>query len=417
MGHYITVRINAICKQSELEEIAEGLNSGKVKWVPSIHRVYPMMDREPLIEYSYKFTPTPFDKGCIETLSEMYPLVSFSRNSEYEDPDAEEDYFDWYCSGRKCSSTELEDVLAAGRHHSVQRSMNSDAKHAFGLYHQLYCTSEGTVETSGRNKFGECNSHDWVDVCSVACGDWHSVALRNDGSLLACGSNANKQCNVSDLSGAVSKISCGRYHTALLAQDGTVTVRGRLEHVIEDKFLERSTTTAAIKYPVICTVEGPSSKKRNRRIENTNVGDLLELRIDEDNPSYYPVGIEVLNGAGESLGYLEDDNLHPLTLLSHDLAKIEVHADTVTPLSAQYPGARYALLTVRLDESKTMTPEMPKYQQIPHRSWSNIVDICSVHDAVIGKNSYGEIFVDGDPGCSTSDLNEFLMKRFGKQEG
>ena len=61
MGHYITVRINAICKQSELEEIAEGLNSGKVKWVPSIHRVYPMMDREPLIEYSYKFTPTPFD--------------------------------------------------------------------------------------------------------------------------------------------------------------------------------------------------------------------------------------------------------------------------------------------------------------------------------------------------------------------
>ena len=29
----------------------------------------------------------------------------------------------------------------------------------------------------------------------------------------------------------------------------------------------------------------------------------------------------------------------------------------------------------------------------------------------------GEIFVDGDPGCSTSDLNEFLMKRFGKQEG
>ena len=104
-------------------------------------------------------------------------------------------------------------------------------------------------------------------------------------------------------------------------------------------------------------------------------------------------------------------------MLAHDLAKIEVHADTVTPVSAQYPGARYALLTVRLDESEIMNPEIPKYQQIPHRSWSNIVDICSVHDAVIGKNIHGEIFVDGDPGCSTSDLNEFLMKRFGKQEG
>ena len=415
MGHYITVTIDALCKKSEFAEIIGGFESKAINWNLDM-RINSIYGRKPLIGYSYKLTPTPSDIGYIENLSEMFPLVSFSRNSEYEDPDAEEDYYDWYCCGRKCESTKLEDLLEEERNNSAHRFMQSDSKRAFGLYHQLHCSPKGTVEALGRNIFGECNSQEWTGVCAVACGDWHSVALRNDGSLLACGSNANKQCNVSDLSGAVSKISCGRYHTALLAQDGTVTVRGRLEHVIEDKFLERSTTTVAIKYPVICTVEGPSSKKRNRQIENTKVGDLLELRIDEDNPSYYPVGIEVLNGDGESLGYLEDNDLHPLTLLAHDLAKIEVHADTVTPLSAQYPGARYALLTVRLDESDIMNPGIPKYQQIPHRSWRDIVDICSVHDAVIGKNIHGKILVDGDPGCTTSDLNEFLMKRFGKQE-
>lgn len=415
MGHYITVTINAICKKSEFAEIIEAFKSKTIKWKLDM-RINSVYDRKPLIDYSYKLTPTPFDAGYIENLSEMFPLVSFSRNSEYEDPEADEDYFDWFCCGRKCGSTELEDLINTERNNSAQRSMQSDSKHAYGLYHQLHCKPNETVEASGRNIFGECNTQEWTDICAVACGDWHSVALRNDGTLVSCGSNANRQCDVGNLPDVVRKISCGRYHTAILYQNGDVDVRGKLEYVIEDEFLEKNSNIADIKYPVIRAVEGPASKKRNRRIENTNVGDPLELRIDEDNPSYYPVGIEVLNCEGESLGYLEDDSLAPITLIAHDLTKIKAHVNSVTPLSAQYPGARYALVTVCIEESGVITLETPQYHQIPFRSWNNIIDICSVHDAIIGKDIHGEIYVDGDTGCSVCDMNVFINKRFRTQE-
>lgn len=413
MGHYERVSIDAICKKSELAEIAEGINSGKIKWPLNI-RVDRFYYRKPLIEYEYKVTPTPVDHGYLEKLSSLFPLVSFSRNSEYEDPDAEEDCFDWYCCGRKCQSVEIDDLIEQERNRSARRFMKAGSIHSRGLYHELSRQLDGSVISNGKNMFGECDTQEWTGIHAVACGDWHSVGLKEDGTLISCGSNANRQCNVSNLRNSVHQISCGRYHTAILYKDGTIDVRGKLEHLIEDRFLEKNVNITGATYPVFRSVEGSSSKKRNRRIEDTSVGDFLELRIDEDNPSYYPVGIEILNRNGESLGYLEDDNTMPITMIARDITKLKAYAESVTPLSKQYPGARYALLTVRIEESSQINSDMPQYHQIPYSSWHDIVEMCSVHDAVVGKDFHGEIFVDGDPGCSVHEMNSFLNNRFRK---
>lgn len=415
MGHYRKITIDAECQKSELAEIAEGINSGIIEW-PLHIRIDRFYHRKPLIEYEYKITPNPVDKGCLEQLSSLFPLVKFARNSEYEEVEAEEDYFDWYCCGRKCMSTEIDDLIETEKRKSAQRFMQSGPSHAFGLFHQLQRNADGSVTASGKNIFGECNSQEWIDICAVACGDWHSVALKNDGTLVSCGSNANRQCDVRTLPDTVEQISCGRYHTAILFRNGSVDVRGKLERIIEDVYLEKRTDVSSVTYPIIRAVEGPASKKRNRRIENACIGDMLELRVDEDNPSYYPVGIEVLTSKGESLGYLEDDDAAPISLIAHDLAKIKAYVNSVTPLSAQYPGARYALMTVCIEETRQNNPVIPQYHQIPYRSWRNIVEICSVHDAVIGKDIRGELYVDGDPGCSVNDMNIFLHNRFRKKE-
>lgn len=54
----------------------------------------------------------------------------------------------------------------------------------------------------------------------------HTVALRRDGTVLACGSNSDGQCDTGGWTGAVA-VAAGAYHTAALLADGTVVTTGR----------------------------------------------------------------------------------------------------------------------------------------------------------------------------------------------
>ena len=60
----------------------------------------------------------------------------------------------------------------------------------------------------------------------VDLGFYHTVALRSDGTVLACGDNSYGQCGVEGWRG-VKAVCAGAYHTAALFEDGTVAVVGR----------------------------------------------------------------------------------------------------------------------------------------------------------------------------------------------
>ncbi len=62
----------------------------------------------------------------------------------------------------------------------------------------------------------------------VDVGFYHTVALRNDGTVLACGDNGFGQCEVGSWRG-VTAVCAGAYHTAALFADGTVAAVGRGE--------------------------------------------------------------------------------------------------------------------------------------------------------------------------------------------
>ena len=54
-----------------------------------------------------------------------------------------------------------------------------------GRLHTVALKEDGTLLATGDNQFGQCNVADWTDVVAVAAGKYHTVAVRSDGTALA----------------------------------------------------------------------------------------------------------------------------------------------------------------------------------------------------------------------------------------
>ena len=93
-------------------------------------------------------------------------------------------------------------------------------KHTVGL------KSDGTVVACGHNKYGQCNVSGWTDIVEIAAGNFHTVGLKSDGTVVACGYNEYGQCNVSGWTDIV-EIAASEKHTVGLKFDGTVVACGK----------------------------------------------------------------------------------------------------------------------------------------------------------------------------------------------
>lgn len=67
---------------------------------------------------------------------------------------------------------------------------------AAGGYHTVGLKDDGTVVAVGDNGDGQCNVGDWTDIIQVAAGAEHTVGLKDDGTAVAGGNNDYGQCNV-----------------------------------------------------------------------------------------------------------------------------------------------------------------------------------------------------------------------------
>ena len=96
---------------------------------------------------------------------------------------------------------------------------------ACGYYHTVGLKSDGTVVAAGDNEYGRCDVSDWTDVVAIACGNRHTVGLKSDGTVVAAGDNEYGRCDVSDWTDVVA-IACGDWNTVGLKSDGTVVAAG-----------------------------------------------------------------------------------------------------------------------------------------------------------------------------------------------
>jgi alpha-tubulin suppressor-like RCC1 family protein len=121
---------------------------------------------------------------------------------------------------------------------------------AAGNFHSLALKNDGTVWTWGSNSLGQLGNGNYADsnvpvqvsniagVVAIAGGDAHSLALKNDGSVWSWGDNlggqlgngtsilkSNVPVQVSSLTGVIA-IAAGAYHSLALKNDGTVWAWG-----------------------------------------------------------------------------------------------------------------------------------------------------------------------------------------------
>ena len=99
-----------------------------------------------------------------------------------------------------------------------------------GYEHTLGLRSDGTVAACGYNDDGRCDVSDWQDIVAVSAGAGHTVGLRSDGTVVATKYTGDReyyygQCDVSDWTDIVA-VSAGDSHTVGLRSDGTVVTCG-----------------------------------------------------------------------------------------------------------------------------------------------------------------------------------------------
>ena len=116
--------------------------------------------------------------------------------------------------------SELMDIVASRGAASLPVSISAGNEHTVGL------RSDGTVVACGDNGYGQCDVSGWSDIVAVSAAGFLTVGLKADGSAVACGDGVVSECDVSEWSGVVAVSAGWADHAAGLRADGTVVACG-----------------------------------------------------------------------------------------------------------------------------------------------------------------------------------------------
>ena len=105
-----------------------------------------------------------------------------------------------------------------------------------GNWHSMGVKTNGTVVAIGDNDYGQCDDvKKWGDIVSVSAGEWYGLGLKKDGTVITCGDAEDTKIIVNDWQNIVS-IATGEKHAVGLKSDGTVAICGDDEKFICTKW-------------------------------------------------------------------------------------------------------------------------------------------------------------------------------------
>ncbi len=99
---------------------------------------------------------------------------------------------------------------------------------ACGAYHSLALRADGSVAAWGRNDNNQTNVPPSLSVARfIAVGDYHNLVVRSNGTVAAWGWNSDGQTNVPPGLSNVAAAAGGPYHSLVLRRDGSMVAWGR----------------------------------------------------------------------------------------------------------------------------------------------------------------------------------------------
>lgn len=94
-----------------------------------------------------------------------------------------------------------------------------------GFNHTVALKNDGTVIATGDNSYGQCNVSSWKNITAVSAGANYTLGLTKFGTVLATGLNSDNRCNVSAWKDIIA-ISAGSDYSIGLKANGTVVATG-----------------------------------------------------------------------------------------------------------------------------------------------------------------------------------------------
>ena len=174
-----------------------------------------------------------------------------------------------------------------------------------GEWHTVGLKADGTVVAVGSNGKGQCDVSNWTDIVAVSAGSWHTVGLKADGTVVAVGYNENGQCDVKDWTDIVA-ISAGRLHTVGLKADGTVVAVGYNEDVCDvvSNWTDIVAISAGEGHTVGLKADGTVVAEGYNECGQCDVSDWTDI-VAVSAGSSHTVGLKA-DGTVVAVGYNED---------------------------------------------------------------------------------------------------------------
>lgn len=146
--------------------------------------------------------------------------------------------------------------------------------------HTVGLKSDGTVVACGVDGEGQCNVTKWDHIVDVCAGNYHTVGLRSDGTVVAVGNNEYGQCDVSQWQDIVD-IAAGEYTTYGLRANGTLVSAGRerlgatWQNVTQ--ISASAYNLAGLRADGTAVCDGPIVEWKNNNIQSWN--DIIQVSV------------------------------------------------------------------------------------------------------------------------------------------
>ncbi len=346
-------------------------------------------------------------------LSRLFPTVIFKYSISYEECFEEgvtEDAPIFMVNGNKIDCLDIKTSRYLAYQEYMDRFYKNNNIKSEGITHEVEIMPNGLVAAYGNNFVGECNIYDWENIIKVSCGNFHTVGLKKDGTVLAAGANTNFECNFSDITDKVIDISCGRYHTALLLSTGKVIVKGNLE--FESEMPEGQEEFSDVVMTKLILNQSKSTEEMNELLSSINIGDPLQLCLDsvvtKNTPEFK--NIIVYNKENKKLGWINYEIGSRWDYLKDNLSNKKVIVEEVTSLPKRKNGTKYITMKLKLlHENKINTLEkIGEYKNTSVESWPPIEKMVSIFDAIIGVTADKKLYIDGFCPCTNEEIRKIM---------
>lgn len=144
--------------------------------------------------------------------------------------------------------------------------------------HTVALKADGTVMATGNNASRQCNVSNWKDIVAVSAGHNHTIGLKADGTVVATGYNEYGQCDVLGWTDIVS-VSAGNDCTIGLKTDGTAVAVGYNEYGQCDvlDWVDIVAVSAGHNYTIGLKADGKVVAAGRNHFGQCNVSDWVDI--------------------------------------------------------------------------------------------------------------------------------------------